>query len=265
MLRIASRTTRKTRSARFLTPQRDKGCSRAQFLPLALLPNLSRLAEVCKLFGLSYSFKLLANEIDSAQSVDQLISQFLEEVNDHHFPVNTEYWSDDETLRHPALQGRIPVRPKGFDSWHYDDPITLLMTLAGLEDDPCPALDALACDYPQLYIPLGFKLSDIPPVLTRMDLSEPLGELPDLIRMVTRRTGTFFLDHSPAEYDFYENRGAGIQWSAHNVSWLKADWEIAKPIHERAWKLINWTMTKQEERTAVLIQIILSAHERITS
>ena len=65
------------------------------------------------------------------------------------------------------------------------------MALAGLEEDPDPALDALETDYPQFDIPLGFKLSDLAPVLATTGLSEPISALPDLIRMVTRRTGTF--------------------------------------------------------------------------
>ena len=60
------------------------------------------------------------------------------------------------------------------------------MALAGLEEDPDPALDALETDYPQFDIPWGFSLSNLAPVLARTALSEPISALPDLIRIVTK-------------------------------------------------------------------------------
>jgi len=55
-----------------------------------------------------------------------------------------------------------------------------------------------------------------------------------------------------------------MYWEAFNVQWLKADWGRAKPIHERVWELVQWAMTDQEKRTAVLMQLVLEAHEEIT-
>ncbi|MGB0383658.1 MAG: hypothetical protein ACPGWR_02450 [Ardenticatenaceae bacterium] len=233
-----------------------------------LLRNLIRVGELASLFngGNSFTFLLRPTQIDSCEEVDELIHLFLKGVNNNHFPVSAKYWSDDETLEHPALQGWIPVKPKGFDNWHYGSPIKLITILAGIEEDPDPALNALASDYPQFdKLPWTFKLSDLPPIIEKMDLTEPLCFLTDLIRMATRRTGTFFLDHSPAEFDFYQDRGGTINWSAENINWLKADWQLAKPIHERAWQLIDWTREKEEKRTKVLMEIILATHERITS
>ncbi len=135
--------------------------------------------------------------------------------------------------------------------------------LAGLEEDPHPALDTLETDYPQFDIPWGFSLSHLLPVLDRAPLDGHLKFLPDLIRMVTRRTGSFFLDHSPQEYDFYSDYGGSIYWSKENVDWLKADWARAKPIHKRVWQLIDWAMADKRERTAVLMRIVLEAHEVI--
>ncbi len=251
------------RSARFLAGQRVATYKPIQVSVRRLLPNIIRLAQVASLLGLNDSFLTAKARISSAQAIDELIRQFLHEVNDHHFPVFTDYWSDDETLEHPALQGWIPVKPKGFNYWYYDDPITLFMALAGLEDDPDPALDCLASDYPQFDIPWGFKLSDLAEVLARTPLDGPIEALPDLILMVTRRTGCFLLDHSPQEYDFYSDRGGSIYWSKENVDWLKADWGRAKPIHKRAWQLIDWTMAAKQERTAVLMNLVLEAHEEI--
>ena len=174
---------------------------------MRLLPNIIRLAQVASLFGLDDEFLTAKAKTDSPSSVDELIRQFLREVNDYHFPVFTDYWSDDETWQNPALGGALPVKPRGFNHWYYDDPITLFMALAGLEEDPHPALDILETDYPQFDIPWGFKLSHLLPALDRTPLDGSLKFLPDLIRMVTRRTGSFFLDHSPEEYDFYSDRG----------------------------------------------------------
>ncbi len=263
MPRTTSSPLRETRSARFLIEPRPTGAKPTAFTPLTLLPNLIRLAEVASMLGLDNSFLLHPAKINEASAIDKLISQFLHEVNDYHFPVQTDYWLDDETLQHPALQGWIPVKPKGFDSWHHDDPITLLMALAGLEYDPHPALDVLETEYSQFDIPWGFLLSNLPPILSRMDHCSPVSALPDLIRIATRRTGSFFLDYSAAEYDFYEDRGANIYWSSENVEWLKADWARAKPLHARAWELIGWVMEDQEKRTAVLMDLVLEAHQMI--
>lgn len=263
MPKTTSCTPGKARSVRFLASGRPAGPKPIKFTPLALLPNLIRLAEIANMFGLGNSFLTAKAKIDSVEAVDKLVRQFLHEVNDYHFPVQTDYWLDDETLQHPALQGWIPVKPKGFDSWHHDGPITLLMALAGLEYDPHPALDTLETEYPQFDIPWGFSLSNLLPILARMDHCSPVSALPDLIKIATRRTGSFFLDYSAAEYDFYEDRGANIYWSSENVEWLKADWARAKPLHARAWELIGWVMEDQEKRTAVLMDLVLEAHEVI--
>jgi len=160
-------------------------------MPLNSWPNLIRLAEIASLFRLDKEFLCSPALINSPKAVDEFIRGFFEEVNENHFPVNTNYWSDKRTLQHPALQDWIPVRPRGFDNWHYNDPITLFMTLADLEDDPEPALDCLACDYPQFDVPWGFRLSDLAMVLDRTPLTGPLAALPSFIRMITKRTGTF--------------------------------------------------------------------------
>ena len=262
MPKTTSGAPRGARSARFLAGKPVVDYAPMQAEQIRLLPNIIRLAEVANLFGLDDSFLTAKTKTDSPSSVDELIRQFLREVNDYHFPVFTDYWSDDETWLSPALGSALPVKPRGFNHWYYDDPITLFMALAGLEEDPHPALDALETDYPQFEIPWGFKLSHLPPVLDRTPLDGNIEFLPDLIRMVTRRTGSFFLDHSPEEYDFYSDRGGSIYWSQENVDWLKADWARAKPIHKRVWQLIDWAMAGKE-RTAVLMQIVLEAHEVI--
>ena len=121
-------------------------------------------------------------------------------------------------------------------------------------------------EYPQwANKPLPFGFSRLPEIIEQMNLTEPLSFLPDLIKICASTTGSFFLDNSPANFEFYQERGAGIEWSKKNVAWLKADWERAKPIHERAWRLINWTREEKEERTAVLMEIILDAHGQLKS
>ena len=77
--------------------------------------------------------------------------------------------------------------------------------------------------------------------------------------MAIKATGTFFLDNSADDFDYYESRGAGIEWSKENIAYLSADWQRAKPIYERAWQLINWTREDKEERTNFLMEIILEA------
>lgn len=261
MPKAGSGATDQTRSTRFLRGQRPKHTLRSkEGQRQASLPSLIRLAELVTLFSENDTFLHESIKIDVIYDVDDLISRFLKQVNDHYFPINTQFLSDGEEFYHPALQGVIPVRPRGFSNWHYDDPITLIMILASMEEDPHPALDALACDYPQFdELPWNFKLSLIPLILDEMELEEPLGYLTDLINMATRRTGTFFLDHSLEEYDFYSERGASINWSSFNIEWLKNDWKRAKPIHQRVWKLIDWTMANQEKRTKVLMELIQKA------
>lgn len=263
MPKPASGPTIGARSARFLAGQRVAGYAPIQAEQMRLLPNIIRLGRVASLFGLDEEFLTAKVKTDSPSSVDELIRQFLHEVNDHHFPLFTDYWSDDETWLSPAAEGALPVKPRGFNNWHYDDPITLFMALAGLEEDPHPALDTLETDYPWIEVPWGFKLSHLLPVLDRTPLDGHLKFLPSFIRMVTRRTGSFFLDHSPEEYDFYSDYGGSIYWSKENVDWLKADWARAKPIHKRVWQLIDWAMADKRERTAVLMRIVLEAHEVI--
>ncbi len=265
MLKTASCATRKTRSARFLSEQRPKptklGNSNRRLL---LLPNLTRLAKLASWFGQDHLALDGQIKIDAISDVDELIAKFLRAVNDHYFPINTDFFSDDEDFSHPALQGTIPVRPKGFSNWHYDDPITLICLLANIEEDPHPAIDALEADYPQFDVPWEFCLSKIPAILDEMELDEPLNYLTDLINVAGRRSGTFFLDHTPEEYDFYESRGLSINWSPFNIEWLKADWKVAKPIHRRVWQLINWTMTDKDNRTTVLMELILKAWGRVS-
>ncbi len=129
MPKPASGPTIGARSARFLAGQRVATYTPMQAEQMRLLPNIIRLAQVASLFGLDDSFLTAKAKTDSPSSVDELIRQFLREVNDYHFPVFTDYWSDDDKIRHPALGGALPVKPRGFNHWDYDDPITLFMAL----------------------------------------------------------------------------------------------------------------------------------------
>lgn len=260
MSATTSSPANQARSARFLSGQRPKptklgnNASRGVFLP-----SLTRLGQLASWFGQDHLALDGQIKIDQISDVDQLIKRFLQGVNDHYFPINFSFFSGDEGFSHPAIRGVIPVMPKGFDNWPYDDPITLLMLLAEMEENRYPCISTLENDYPQFDVPWDFTLSQIPHILDSMELDEPLSFLSDLIKMIRKRTGTFFLDHSPSEYDSYSSRGASINWSPSGIEWLKQDWKIAKPIHKRAWQLIGWTMTDEEERTKVLMELILEA------
>ena len=145
-----------------------------------------------------------------------------------------------------------------------EEPVQLITALAEIESGDEQALENFEMNYLESEgLPLPFRLSELPEIIKQMNLTEPFSFLPDLIKIAARRTGTFFLDNSADNFDFYQERGAGIEWSKENVTWLKADWERAKPIHERAWRLIDWTRKEKEERTAVLMEIILEAHEQL--
>ena len=260
MLEPTSRPVIETRSARFLKPTRPVSLRTVARIGI-LLPNMVRLAELIQLVFPDAKELEIPIQIDNPDMVHDLVCQFLEIVNTLYFPVKSISWHFGSL--HPALQGRIPLKPLGFDNWssQEEDPVQLMTALADVESGSDQAIENLCLDYPEFKdLPLPFGFSRLPKLIEQMNLTEPLSFLPDLIKICASTTGSFFLDNSPANFEFYQERGAGIEWSKKNVAWLKADWERAKPIHERAWRLINWTREEKEDRTAVLMGIILEAH-----
>lgn len=211
-------------------------------------------------------------KIDSDLSVVDAIMTFLQEVDEHHFPL-TEVWgwvgsglqesNVDENLI-PWLY-QIPVLAMGFDEETSPDDhpgvIELLMRLTSVRGNSLAAQthkQILHLIYPEWEwnnLLDTFSLSPLIPTLEQMRLLPPFHHLPSLVKVVTHETDTFFLDFTMEHWPHY------IFWSQKSFHWLKQDWSKAKKMKNEADKLTGWLLRNHQQLPKVWA-ILKTAHQR---
>lgn len=232
--------------------------------PLPFLQFARRLAD---LYHLIFPKKRAwLDETIAWQEEDEVVQatqQFLQRVNEHRFPVDTDCFGLDVDACEWVLW-HVPVLPLGFatsyaEEWQFiREPVQLLLRLSYghyLDED---SRACLAADYPDLAVPADFffNLDGLLPVLRKMALAGPLAALPDMVAMVLEETGNAWLDFS---YEYLVETGAYPHWDT-DYQWLAEDWAAAKPIADRVFDLMTWVEAEPAERLKLVMDTLLAAH-----
>lgn len=197
------------------------------------------------------------------EAVAQATEQFLNRVNSHRFPVDTDIIDIDADACEWVLW-HAPVLPLGFaagyaEEWEYiREPVQLLikLTYGDCLDENAPV--CLADDYPNLVIPDGFSTNGLSKVLREMNLAGPLAALPDMLAMVQEETGNAWLDYA---YSYLAESGGFPNWET-DYEWLVEDWAEARPIADQVFALIDWVEESLDERLKLVMGSLVTAHTR---
>jgi hypothetical protein len=197
------------------------------------------------------------------EAVAQATEQFLERVNTHRFPVDTDIIDMDADACEWVLW-HAPVLPLGFaagcaEEWEYiREPVQLLikLTYGDCLDGNAPM--CLAEDYPELVIPDGFSTHGLRKALRAMNLAGPLVALPDMLAMVQEETGNAWLDYA---YAYLAETGGFPYWET-DYEWLVEDWAKAEPVANRVFALMDWVEENLAERLKVVMDTLIAARER---
>ena len=192
--------------------------------------------------------------------------RFLERVNEHCFPVETEIMVEEfgECAHFLAY---APLLPSGFyfwDDWReYAEPIPFLYYLhlrAWAREHNPQEIEGMV--YAAVDLPDDLELGELAEVINRMvtegclTLPTPLEALPHLIRMVTKTSRNFWLDCSEEELGY----GEWIGWDDVAVTELTLDWQKAAPIVEQVNALLQWVGKEVRPRLATIADILKKAH-----
>lgn len=242
-------------------PSEEANSNRGR-LPLPFLPLARRLAALYHLIFPKKRAWLDETIVwQEGDEVVQATQQFLQRVNDHRFPVDTDCFGLDVDACEWVLW-HVPVLPLGFatsyaEDWQFiREPVQLLLRLTYghyLDED---SRVCLAADYPDLAVPAGFNLDGLQPVLRKITLAGPLAALPDMVAMVQEETGNAWLDFS---YEYLAETGAYPHWDS-DYQWLAEDWATAKPIADRVFALMTWVEAEPAERLKLVMDTLVTAH-----
>lgn len=200
------------------------------------------------------------------EAVFEATTRFLERVNEHCFPVQTDLMAD-EVEECTWLLSCAPLQPGGlylWDDWlEYMEPIPFLCYLqhqAWAHTHAPQQLDDEA--YSWLPFVEGLDILNLDDSLNQMmatgvlTLPPPLDGLPHLIGMITKTWDNFWLDCSEEELGYGERVG----WDDLDVERLIAEWQEAKPILEQVNTLLHWVEENMRPRLATIADLLNQAY-----
>lgn len=193
--------------------------------------------------------------------------QFLERVNEHCFPVQTELMSE-EVDECAWLLNWAPLQPGGlylWDDWlDYSEPIPFLCYLQHQVWARAYAPQELDDEaYPELTLAPELDILELDDVLNQMvaqgqlTLPPPLDALPWLIGMVTRTTENFWLDCSEEAL----SDGERVGWDDLDVVRLMGEWHDARPVLEQVNTLLRWVEQETRPRLKMIADLLNQAHD----
>ena len=259
---------------RFLIPGWGEAVAGLESLPLSDLPLPWNYLILAGQMAQNYQMVLpehpewLDETVDWAddEALGLATLRFLERVNEHCFPVETEIMIEDigECAHFLAY---APLLPSGFyfwDDWReYAEPIPFLYYLhlrAWAREHNPQEIEGMV--YGDVDLPDDLELTELAEVINRMvtegrlTLPTPLEALPHLMRMVTKTSRNFWLDCSEEELGY----GEWIGWDDLAVLELTLDWQKAAPIVEQVNLLLQWVGKETRPRLATIADILKKAH-----
>ena len=193
------------------------------------------------------------------------LEQFLGRVN-HIIPVETELMVMDIDMINWRLYS-IPVVTQGFDLWldgwedfYEPSPYLLLMMHERDSSNDSDKPDEFTKQYPHHVVPAALQPERLVPALRRMNLPEPYNGLPDLICMLNKNVGNFWLDYGEVEL---AEVGGYPNWDGGEVEILADEWRRALPVCDRVHALLGWnneTPAAIERKVAAIHQTLLAAY-----
>ncbi len=201
---------------------------------------------------------------DMALFADTIL--FLERVNEHCFPVQTELMAE-EVDECAWLLTWAPLQPGGlylWDDWmEYSEPIPFLCYLqhqVWARTHAPQQLDDEA--YSDLMVNPGLDILELDDVLNQMVaqgqliLPPPLDALPSLIGMVTQTTQNFWLDCSEEAL----SDGERVSWDDLDVARLMVEWQEARPVLEQVNALLRWVEQETRPRLETIAELLNQAY-----
>ena len=192
--------------------------------------------------------------------------RFLERINEHCFPVQTELMAE-EVEECAWLLNHAPLQPGGFYLWDdwmdYSEPIPFLCYLqhqAWARVYAPRELDDEA--YLELTLARELDILGLDDVMNQMvaegqlTLPPPLDGLPTLISMVTQTSDNFWLDCSEEAFSDSEQ----VSWDELDVVRLIAEWQDARPVLEQVYALLHWVEDEPRLRLATIADLLNQAH-----
>lgn len=191
---------------------------------------------------------------------------FLERVNEHCFPVQTELMAE-EVDECAWLLTWAPLQPGGLYLWEdwmeYSEPIPFLCYLQHQTWAHTHAPQQLDDEaYSWLPFVEGLDILNLDDSLNQMmatgvlTLPAPLDGLPHLIGMITKTWGNFWLDCSGEELAYGEQVG----WDDLDVERLIVEWQDAQPILEQVNTLLHWVEENTRPRLETIAELLNQAY-----
>ncbi len=252
------------------TPSAAHNFTCANLPPLDFLLLADRLAELYEMVFSNHP-EWLDEEVahwQSEEDVATAVERFLKRMSAL-FPVHDEIWDVDIEVVEWRLW-EIPLIPMGFDEWYdgWDDlkepsPYLLHMRHSRRDAGNSSVRDEFADLYPDHQVPRYLELYHLVETLRQMALPEPLDALPDLILMLDHNTDNAWLD--VGELSLAEG-GGYPPWSPGDVAWLTAEWQKARPVLDRIYRLLDWQNGAPEEiafKLTAVRDVLLDAYHRI--
>jgi hypothetical protein len=215
---------------------------------------------------MDFSDKLLESIVEwTEEGMADALQNFLTLVNEQRFPVWDDFLYETSDDIEFWLE-KIPIQAQGFggpyafdENFGRDDllePYKFLLRLAGRE---WYGKDVYSFDwYPDYPLPDDFTLSNLPDVLDKMHLDEPLNGLAALIRVVLEQTGNTWFDVSEehlAECNCYPD------WDDDYDNCLR-QWKQAQQIQAQCSRLVALVEKDWFSGMDKIYDALIRAHHR---